>query len=90
MLNCLRDLEKYDLLKYSHQRSWRFTNDGDFINQPYIEMIKNAGSNVFTRIHLLKLDFQLMQPFLVGTLMVMHSVLRLIGSVSLVKGPLKI
>ena len=90
MLNCLRGLEKYDLLKYSHQRSWRFTNDGDFINKPYIGMIKNAGSNVFTRIDLLKLDFKLMQHFLVGTLTVMHSVLRLTGSVSLVKEPLKI
>lgn len=50
MLNCLRGLEKYDLLKYSHQRSWRFTNDGDLINQPYIEMIKNAGSITFTKI----------------------------------------
>lgn len=43
MLDCLRGLDQYDLLKFSHKRSYRYINDGDFLNEPYMEMIKNSA-----------------------------------------------
>ena len=67
MMNCLRNLDQYDLLKYSHKegvtqwhiaslmsvtnvrltlekRNYRYINDGDFVNKPYMEMIKNSAN----------------------------------------------
>ena len=66
-MNCLRNLDQYDLLKYSHKegvtqwhivslmsvtnvrltlekRNYRYINDGDFVNKPYMEMIKNSAN----------------------------------------------
>lgn len=40
MMNCLRQLDQYDLLKYSHKRNYRFITDNNLINAPYMEMIK--------------------------------------------------
>jgi len=43
MLNCLKDLNQYDLLKFSHKRHYRWVNDGNLVNAPYMEMIKNSA-----------------------------------------------
>ena len=40
MLDCLAQLEQYDLLKFSHKRSYRFVTDNDLVNEPYMELIK--------------------------------------------------
>ena len=40
MLDCLKELDQYDLLKFSHKRHYRWVNDGNLVNAPYMELIK--------------------------------------------------
>ena len=40
MMDCLRSLDQYELLKYSHKRSYRFVNDQNLLELPYMELIK--------------------------------------------------
>ena len=40
MLQCLRQLDQYELLEHSHQREYRFVNDQNLVEKPYIELIK--------------------------------------------------
>ena len=40
MMDCLKELDQYDLLKFSHKRHYRWVNDGNLVNAPYMEMIK--------------------------------------------------
>ena len=40
MLQCLRGLNQYQLLEHSYQREFRFVNDQDLVERPYIDLIK--------------------------------------------------
>ena len=39
-MDCLRSLDQYELLKYSHKRSYRFVNDQNLLELPYMELLK--------------------------------------------------
>lgn len=47
MLQCLRNLDAYELLSLSNNKDWRFFIDGEGIDQPYYDLIVNAIEAAF-------------------------------------------
>lgn len=42
VLDCLKALSQYDLLKFSHKRTYAWVIDGDIIDKPYYDFLLNS------------------------------------------------